>query len=161
MEFKEITAAVNKVADIAQAEEAPDSKWTEMIKRSLGALAERDGYEVRTTTSDKRYAGEWLYDFTALETDSEGNILSIALALESEGNTSFEEISYDFDKLIQAKAKQKVMIFQQRKKSDVISIFERLEARANAFKKTGTKEPYLFLGLFWDEGWFVDQSVEI
>jgi hypothetical protein len=52
----------------------------------------------------------WLYDLTALNYDSEGYLINVYLALESEWG-DFAAIFDDFEKLLQSTALNKLMIF--------------------------------------------------
>lgn len=92
-----------------------DRAWTHEIKIGLTKIAYEHNYRVYTHRNDfDDTVNEWLYDMTWYEAyDEKGyDIKSIPLILESEWKRSFEEIKYDFYKLIQGRADLRVFIFQ-------------------------------------------------
>ena len=89
-----------------------DTEWTTQIKCDIGQigldaglLATASGYP---TPKDR----EWLYDLIWFQNSPEKHLEKLVMALESEWSRDPDEILYDFEKLLVARAPLKVMIFQ-------------------------------------------------
>ena len=70
----------------------------------------------------------FLYDFVICEGHTPIDIDKVWVAMECEWNLAFDEIKYDFYKLVQSRSMLRVMIFQsrdvKRTTSDLVSILE-------------------------------------
>jgi hypothetical protein len=75
---------------------------------SLGAVL---GFDVRCHQCTDRVTAEWLWDMTWVEL-RDGKLIDLPLALESEWNPKFEEILFDFERLLVSRARLRVMIFE-------------------------------------------------
>ncbi|MFQ5840618.1 MAG: hypothetical protein ACE5HK_07845, partial [Candidatus Methylomirabilales bacterium] len=84
-----------------------DTRWTAELKSRLTAVGNDLGYDVRVTSPDRR-SSERLHDMCWLVVE-EGLVREVELVLESEWKQDREE--YDFDKLLLARAKHRVMVF--------------------------------------------------
>lgn len=126
----------------ALAEYADEAHWKRMIWRSPDknylikvALAEegqRLGFQVLPNLAIKR--GEWLYDAVWRRVDANRNVIGIPLAVEIEVSDSrVGGIRYDFNKLLQAQADHKLMVFQVKTSTEVENVFSRLVTSINAF----------------------------
>lgn len=124
--------------------------WTNAMMTALTALA-YDEYNYWVYSKPNAYddtINEWLYDMTWYEShDDKGkNIKAIHLILESEWNWNFEEIEYDFTKLLQGRAGLRVFIFQTR------NIQQSLKLLTDTVEKSTIAEKgdrYLFAG--WND----------
>ena len=123
-----------------------DSNWTNEIKNQFCELGKEKNYKVCATKSAsvKSHYEEWLYDLCWIEYYNNKNQLNygylknIILALESEWGDS-DKIIDDFHKLLQSKAKYKIMIFQS---TNANKLFEYMESNINYYWKTND-EKYL------------------
>ena len=92
----------------------PNSVWTGRILFSLGRLGMEFGYAVYPNFDDEneRIDRAWLYDLVWCKENFKENrkFEGISLVLESEWKRNIEELNYDFQKLVQAKADIKVFI---------------------------------------------------
>lgn len=94
------------------------------IKSSLAAEGQRLGFQV--LPSGRR--GEWLYDLLWRRLDANRNLIDVPLAVEIEvSDSSLGGIRYDFNKLLQAQAGHKLMVFQVKTEGEVEATFDRLE----------------------------------
>jgi len=120
--------------------------WTRAIKTALTELAYRIGYNVYTSKANDHddTTNECLYDMLWYQSlDGHSNDLNrIHLALESEWNMSFDEIRYDFYKLIQARAEHRVMIFQS---FDINSTMRELTDLINKSRVSEIGDKYLLV----------------
>ena len=79
--------------------------------------------------------GEWLYDFTLREFDSDNNFVGVPLVAEIELSDSKPRgLIYDFNKLLQSDAESKAFIFQQRDEDGFNDILKRIETAIQKYK---------------------------
>ena len=130
---------------------ARDTLWTRAIKSSLGYLGRSSGYSVCTSGMREHFDGAWLYDLCWYECTREDQFLNMPLALESEWKRGYADIKYDFEKLLVAKAKIKVMIFQASGAS-AVEYLDRLERGIRVYQGGSAGEVYL-LACFDEASW--------
>jgi hypothetical protein len=120
--------------------------WTTEIKNEFVRLGHSKRYTVcanRCQADDH----EWLYDLMWLETETvAGNDLvrGAVLAMEIEWG-GWEDILYDFEKLLVANTKYKVMIFQEYQEDNVKTVADKLIERIQRFTNPIPQERYLFI----------------
>ncbi len=89
----------------------------------------------------------WLYDLSWYDWDNETNqrLTRLPLVLESEWSFNSDVILYDFDKLLQARAERKVMIFQSNSDDTRIKLVQEMKQRIEVFnsKNIGIGDRYL------------------
>ncbi|MGO9587919.1 MAG: hypothetical protein ACLP2Y_17200 [Limisphaerales bacterium] len=116
----------------------PDTK---AIKLAIGTLGTQLGFAVR---GFPEYFGdkEWLYDLCWYSgaPDKNKKLLDVPLVLESEWNQY--GIIYDFEKLLIAKSKFKVMVFQANGQT-AIDFFKELEQGIRTYQGGTPGEIYL------------------
>lgn len=94
------------------------------IKAALAAEGQRLGFQVLPAGN----RGEWLYDLAWRRLDANRNLIGIPLAVEIEvSDNHLWGIRYDFNKLLQAQADHKLMVFQVQTQDEVEKTFARLE----------------------------------
>ncbi len=146
-----IKRTLESIADHLTKEGKTDTtSWTWEIKTQLTELA-YETYNYNVYTSPNGYdntTNECLYDMLWYQSlNGNNNDLAIVhLALESEWNTSFAEIKYDFYKLVQARTKHRTMIFQS---NDVMSVIEKLSKIIDESLISEIGDRYLFAG--WND----------
>ncbi|MBT3799662.1 MAG: hypothetical protein HOG05_00780 [Bacteroidetes bacterium] len=130
-----------------------DRQWTTEMKEIIGDLGVSNGFEVCATGFPDKFSTEWLFDITWYRNDSNGNLVETPLIVESEWNSKIEEIKYDFEKLLVARADYKVMIFQG-STTNIPNIISQLKQEVNVFKATIPQDRYLFIAYNMDKGEF-------
>lgn len=111
----------------------PSPEKNRAIKAVLAEEGERLGFQV--LPSGQR--GEWLYDLIWRRLDGNRNVIGIPLAVEIEVSDSrLGGIRYDFNKLLQAQADHKLMVFQVKTPDEVQQAFQRLVQSIRAFPHT-------------------------
>lgn len=100
--------------------------------------------------------GEWLYDVTWLDYDSE-HLLSVPLVAEIEWSKEPDEIDHDFQKLLVARADLKLMIFAG-PPPRTEAIFDRMVRQIEAFRSPPDRDDTWLIGAVeWDDeierGW--------
>ncbi|MEZ8613458.1 hypothetical protein AB4138_07435 [Vibrio sp. 10N.286.52.C3] len=111
------------------------------IKHRFRDEGERLGFKSRP--SYKTNAGEWLYDFVWREFDDNNHLKRVALAMEIE--VSDQSFVYDFNKLLQAESRYKIMVFQVKTEAEVEATFRVLQ-KAAAIYETRVPSHYLLVG---------------
>ncbi|WP_141201889.1 MULTISPECIES: hypothetical protein [unclassified Marinobacter] len=88
------------------------------IKRKFSQEGEKlasNGRRIAARSSGDSTGGEWLYDFTLREFDENNRFFGVPLAAEIElSDPKPRGLIYDFNKLLQSDADNKVFIFQQK-----------------------------------------------
>lgn len=123
--------------------------WTDAIVRALTALGRELGYKVRGARTDDRrdyFERGWLWDLTWAEVRDQ-TLISLPLIAESEWDTKWDAILWDFQKLIVSRAALRVMIFETRT-AQIESHFSRLIEVTQDHTGSQTGDRYLFA--CWD-----------
>jgi hypothetical protein len=127
------------------------------IKSVLAAGGQRLGFQVLPAGS----RGEWLYDLVWRRLDANRNLICMPLAVEIEmSDSSLGGIRYDFNKLLQAQANHKLMVFQVKTEAEVKSTFERLEESIQAFPHSSLCR-YLLCGWSTQQNAFSFETREV
>jgi len=143
---KQLIAALEPVPGMAIDGPWPGRAWTREIRARLGLLGQQRGYQVY---ADGCLGAEpqWLYLVVWAVVWAEGrggHLRQMQLAAEYEWNLNLQEIAEDFDKLLQARARHRLMIFEQRNAADVAMVLRALKARVRAFRGTLPGDRFLF-----------------
>lgn len=147
----QIIAAIH---DVPSNELKGDRTWTKAVFKSIADLGVALGYKICTSSSDGEHDGGWLYDLIWYQTDANGLLTSMPLALESEWHKKYERIKYDFEKLLVCRAKYKIMVFQATGET-IQDYITKMEAGIKAFEGSATGETYL-LACFDETRWIFE-----
>ncbi|MCM0613729.1 hypothetical protein KFJ24_14685 [Marinobacter sediminum] len=144
IEWKKARSAEKNDGDTARWKKeiwrSPDKNHA--IKSVLAAEGQRLGFQVLPAGS----RGEWLYDLVWRRLDANRNLTCMPLAVEIEmSDSSLGGIRYDFNKLLQAHANHKLMVFQVKTEGEVESTFERLEESIQVYPHSASCR-YLLCG---------------
>ena len=138
-------------------------RWTKAVLTAMCATGRKlectVGASPRFVSAKHRDGGEWLYDATWCSHDDDGWFKAVELAAESEWS-SLERIEEDFQKLLQARATIRVMVFDAGQcDGGADAIAERLCKHVRAFR--GTKgDSYVLIAYAEDEeSWWFDYSL--
>ena len=127
-----------------------NSEWTKAILLAIGTLGQKLGYAVCGLR--EHFQSAWLFDLSWYSASSpDGKLLDVPLVLESEWDKSYKFIRFDFEKLLIAKSKFKVMIFQASGQT-IIDYFKELEQGIRTYQGGSLGEIYL-LACFNEEKW--------
>jgi hypothetical protein len=131
-------------------EKGDESKWkkeiwtspakNKAIKVKFAVEGKSRGYQVRSAHSKN----EWLYDVVWRKM-VDNHLVEIPLAVEIEMSDDHLGIIYDFNKLLQAESKYKVLVFQTKTKSDVDEVFQRVDNAIQQYQTVLTSH-YLLCG---------------
>lgn len=129
--------------------------FTRAFKTRLCEIGKERDYQVAASSVEKVDYGEWLYDVTWLDYDSE-YLRNVPLVAEVEwGNPS--RIGDDFEKLLVARADLKLMIFAG-PPPGTEAIFDRMVRQIEAFRYPPERDDTWLIGAVeWDgeieRGW--------
>jgi hypothetical protein len=105
-----------------------DGNWTTLFKDRLGELGECSAYKYQICTSgfEGKYEREWLYDLVWYQENDQKKLIDIPLVVECEWKESLNEIKFDFEKLLLANSRYRLMICQsyQKNKESLKKYFE-------------------------------------
>jgi len=149
--IEEIKQRLNEYAHKAYADKLSDKQWTHDIKLIIGELGLKNNQEVCASGFPDSFDNEWLYDLIWYENNEQGFLKNISLAMESEWNTKDLNVKYDFEKLIQAKADLRLMIFQDNVESNFKTMIKGIES----YKYSSIGDKYLLAGLDWQKHEFI------
>lgn len=134
-----------------------DKQATIDILCGLRDLGHQTKYQVAADLGKCNNAdrAEWLYDLVWYR-GSTGNLTEVALAVEIEWATRanspkerLDKILYDFEKLLVARTKYKVIIFQGISHFN-LQTFNTLKNSIKSYGQTGSGDRYLFAGWSFD-----------
>ena len=139
---------ITEFRKIEQAKDTPE--WTKKVLTTLCELGRRLGYTACSAGDPK----EWLYDVSWSNCDSiSGRLISVPMVAECEWG-DWEEIAYDFEKLLLARATVRVMVYDAWRDEDgAAGINNKLCEHIRTFK--GARgDTYLLIALVEDAKWF-------
>ncbi len=122
-----------------------DRRWTSEIINGLVILGKNNGYEASARQCNEANCGEWLFDLAWYKYNKNRQLENLYLAMESEWGNK-DAIRFDFEKLLVARAKYRLLIFQGIK---IQEILVDLKQRINIFESRQKGDRYLFAG--WDK----------
>jgi hypothetical protein len=147
---KQIKTILEAMSNKTAASKWSNSEWTGQIKDLICKLGENEGCHVCASgTKKKERWGEWLYDVTWFKNDKKDKFIAyFPLVLECEWGDE-KEVIYDFQKLLLARSRHRVIIFgEERKKSNAQEIIEKLKEEVRRFTASQSGDRYFFAG--WD-----------
>ena len=115
--------------------------WTHDCLNALVKLGRKIGYGV--CPEPEIMKGEWLYDliwYTEEESEWPNRVTDVVLAIESEWSQKLSDIRYDFQKLVQAKSRLKMLISNKLSPDDL----KRLKYDIECFQRKDESEIYIF-----------------
>jgi hypothetical protein len=117
------------------------TEWTKAVLLAIGTIGDKLDYAV--CGLGEHFEPEWLYDLCWCSNSPDNQkLLNVTLVLESEWRMKHEEIKRDFEKLLIAKAKFKVFVFQA-KGQNVAKRFKELEQGIHTYQDGSLGEVYL------------------
>ena len=144
-------------------EDDNNTNWTKAINKILWQTIKsvNNTYKVAACKLDTSDCKEWLYDFVCYQNNSVGldNVFFIA---ESEwknpfGNEDYlQDVQYDFEKLLLAKAPYKLMVFEGENDEEVKSSISHLTSVIKNSKLTQPKDRYMFAGWIRSKEFYID-----
>jgi hypothetical protein len=116
--------------------------WTAAVKSSLITLGKKKGYRVCASGFPNECGPEWLYDLVWYRNEPSNHLREVPLVVESEWSYNPDHVKCDFEKLLVAKARVKVMIFQDFR-GNWPQLSELLEAGIRSFQSEPANEKYI------------------
>ena len=144
---------VESTCAAAHAAGLSDGEWTFNIFSELTRLGRGYGFKVRgARPGHDDFDAGWLWDLTWVDIRgwsrkdrADGELVRFPLVLESEWNLNFQdEILWDFQKLLVARADLRMMIFEQNTQQDADQCIKRMKDAIKSFTRTQRGDRYLF-----------------
>lgn len=132
--------------------EVRSKKWTKRIKDEICKLAEK--YECNADASGYKDTSEWLFDLIWWTKSKDNYFLELILAMECEWSLGGHDIWVDFEKLLIARTKYRIFIFEQKLQDEVREYFKEFKKAIQKFKGTQAGDRYLLAGFSFDTGKF-------
>jgi hypothetical protein len=151
----EIWAALQPIPVMAKAEGwLSDAQWTAAVKKALVCVGRKFGHGTAASGCESDEGAEWLYDVVWWKSDSEGDMTDVPLVAESEWGGE-KAIQDDFQKLLVARSKYRVMVFQGKSEIVVKDRFEKMRRWVEKFKGILPTDRFLLVGWAQDH-WVFD-----
>ena len=137
--------------------------WTHNIMSELCNAGQALGYDVCTTGGvTQANSPGWLFDQVWLDwIPTPRQLKRISLVVECEWGMTCEEIFYDFEKLLVARADVRLMIFQARNAERVNELFDGMEEEARDFYQSQPGDYYMLVGYDNAESVFLRRQFSI
>lgn len=119
---QKIENILNQLAKKDYVDNIGNKKWTKYIIQKLSELGK--SYDFLRCPCPDDFNAAWLYDLTWYKNNDEGYLSEIPFIMESEWSYGYDDIRYDFEKLLQSDAKLKLMICCHKNGEDDIRYFE-------------------------------------
>jgi hypothetical protein len=133
---------LQSVARKAHGQNWSDAQWTREVKTAMALLGQEWASDVWARDCDCPVkGGEWLFDEVWL-TYRDRCLVDVPLVMESEWNP--KGVFDDFEKLLVARAKYRVLVFSATTCADAAKSFEEFEQRVRQFEFTTPGDRYLF-----------------
>ena len=145
----EITAGLMSIPKRARTGHWSDPRWTREVKRVVGDIGMKHGFYVCASGSSKLFDNEWVFDLVWYKNDKDNHLISVPLALESEWLLGFDELKWDFEKLLVARALLRVFVHQARTKTAIDAAQRRLITLVSKFNGSARGDRYLLAGYNW------------
>ena len=143
---QQVVDALTAFPDKALKQDYSDAQWTKGIKIALGDLGAQCGFDICTAGLPNKFSSEWLFDMVWYKNDEQGHLVDLPLVLESEWSLSFDNIKYDFEKLLAARSPHRVLIYQAPTQAKVEEISRHLITEIAKFRYSQPGDRYLFAG---------------
>ena len=151
-EFNEIELKIKEILERIAKEDSETggiatTEWTRMIKSEICKLGKERKYGVCSSGYDGADDGEWLFDL--IWCYSEGDppfFLEMPLGLGCEWSFDDHKIWWDFEKLLIARTKYRVFIFNKKTSKEVENLMIQFEKAINKFRGTQSGDRYLLAG---------------
>lgn len=155
--------ALKRVSECLTDRGVDNTVWTHCIKLKLCQAGQALGYYVCTSGVTQANRREWLFDQVWMNwtPNTPRQLQHVGLAVECEWDTNEDEIFYDFEKLLVARAYVRLMIFQAPTAQDVHRLFGLLRHKTQGFTQHQSGDYYMLAGYDMAEGRFLRDGFRI
>ncbi|WP_028453845.1 hypothetical protein [Chitinilyticum aquatile] len=122
-----------------------ESPWTIAVKMVIVKIGRDFGWLTAANGCDSDEGKEWLYDVVWYQSDQAHHITDVPLVAESEWGGE-DAIKEDFEKLLVARSRYRVMVFQSESEEGVRNLFNRIRLWISKFHRTESGDRYLLAG---------------
>jgi len=154
-----IQLALQEIPDRARNEAWQGERpWSIAVKTAIVGVGRHFGWLTAANGCETDEGAEWLYDVVWYQSDRAGHMTDVPLVAESEWGGE-NAIKADFEKLLVARSKYRVMVFQADSEEAVHSLFGKMRLWISKFHRTSSKDRYLLVGWARDH-WVFELYVE-
>ena len=139
---KLICDALQQMAIIAQQNRWNNPQWTCGVKQTIVDVGRKLGWLTAANGCNSDEGKEWLYDVVWYQLDQSRHITDVPLVAESEWKQA-DETKADFEKLLLARAKYRVMVFES---ANVPAVCTKMRVWIDKFRRTQQGDRYLLAG---------------
>ena len=123
---------------------ATDAMWTVAVKEALVSVGRSFGW-LTAASGCNADQGEWLYDVVWYQSDHANHLSDVPLVAESEWGRG-GAVKDDFEKLLVARSKYRVMVFQADSEDEVRELFGKMRIWVAKFHCTRPGDRFLLVG---------------
>jgi len=155
-----IQTGLKKIPAKATAEQwQGDTPWSVAVKAAILGVGRDFDWLTAANGCETDEGKEWLYDVVWYQADKAGHMTDVPLVAECEWQGE-PWIKEDFEKLLVARSKYRVMVFQANSEESVRGLFGKMHLWVSKFHRTSLGDRYLLVGWSWKEGrWVFDLYV--
>ena len=128
-------------AEDGQRSEVP---WTKYVKQAVVDVGRRNGSRTAASGCSSDDGAEWLYDVVWYQVDEQGSMKDVPLVAECEWGGP-RAIKGDFEKLLVARARYRVMIFQTSTDAEAQASINLLKGYITNCRLSRAGDRYLFV----------------
>ena len=138
--------ALQAIPEKAKRECWSDGRWSSEVKAAIVYVGQSIGCLTAANGCATDNNGEWLYDVVWYKLDDEGDLSDVLLVAESEWGNA-DAIKADFEKLLVARSKYRVMVFQAGSSDSIHKLIEVMAISASKYNQAARGDRYLLAGL--------------
>jgi hypothetical protein len=118
--------------------------WTRGVKQALVDVGRRNGFLAGARDCEADHP-EWLYDVFWFQLDQAKHLTDVPLVAECEWS-GLHAIKYDFEKLLVARSKYRVMVFQADTDGHSLQLVRDMKLWIHKYFQTQSGDRYFFAG---------------
>lgn len=103
-----------------------DAQWSVAVKKAIVDTGRAFGWLTAANGCESDEGKEWLYDVVWYQSDKSGHVTDVPLVAESEWGSE-NAIKEDFEKLLVARSRYRIMVFQAETDQAVYNIFKKMK----------------------------------
>jgi len=141
-----IREALQQIPAKATAEQwSGETPWSVEVKTAIVNVGRDFGWRTAANGCESDDKKEWLYDVVWYQEDRVDHMTDVPLVAECEWGNEIK-IKEDFQKLLIARSKYRVMIFQSKSDASLLKLFDKIKLWISKFHKTESGDRYLLAG---------------
>ena len=153
---KDIEEQLQKYSRDSYPKRLSNKEWTKAMKEIIGDIGITKGFKV---CASGKFESEWLYDLTWYSNNTDNSLKDIPLVMECEWSRDVSALKFDFQKLVQARARIRIMIFQGFE-DEINKTLQMIKDEIDSFELSQKGDLYLIAALNMNKGEFQFKKIE-